>query len=94
MASDALGFTRKVSNALDHGKVASRPRAWCRSSPVGVLVMTPVRNVHVFGLEWWPEDSRVEVVFESFYGIEVRLISFYASRPRAWRCSTAIGGPH
>ena len=31
---DALGFTRKVSNALDHGKVASRPRAWCRSTAI------------------------------------------------------------
>ena len=31
---DALGFTRKVSNALDHGKVASRPRAWCCSTPI------------------------------------------------------------
>ena len=58
--SDAFRFTsEKLLNALDHGKVVSRSRAWCRSSSSiyksiykgSELVRILAGNV--FGPGWW-----------------------------------------
>ena len=49
-------------NALDHGKVASRPRAWCRSSSTVLGNVLKDFSGHGFDPGGWLEDSRVIIV--------------------------------
>ena len=70
-------------NALDHWKVASRPRAWCRSlctgvsTVQGVVMYFTILSGYGFDPGWWLEYSRVVKVFESSCDIELRHLSFY-----------------
>ena len=74
---------KRLLNALDHGKVASRSRAWCRSSSAIYKSINRVSELvrilagSVFDPGWWLGGSMSVEVYVSFCDNKPRLLSFY-----------------